>query len=147
MTNFEKRFFKVLKESDEEKEAFELELDDDTSPEDFDVDVEADLEATADIEDPALKAAEATAEIHEAQVNTLKGWITAGDEFLKMLNDAEDPNSVQAVLANAQADTIFDRMKQSEQRKIARVATELASLNESFRGFLAQADNAQFRGV
>lgn len=147
MTNFEKRFFKVLKENDEEKEAFELELDDDTAPEEFDVDVEADVEATADIEDPALKAAEATAEIHEAQVNTLKGWIAAGDDFLKMLNDAEDPNSVQAVLANAQADTIFDRMKQSEQRKIARVATELASLNESFRGFLAQSDNAQFRGV
>ena len=147
MTNFEKRFFKVLKENDEDKEAFELELDDDTSSKDFDIDVEADVEATADIQDPAIKAAEATAEIHEAQINTLKGWISSGDEFLKMLNDAEDPNSVQAVLANAQADTIFDRMKQSEQRKIARVATELASLNESFRGYLAQTDNAQFRGV
>ena len=147
MTNFEKRFFKVLKENDEDKEAFELELDDDTSSEDFDIDVEADVEATADIQDPTIKAAEATAEIHEAQINTLKGWISSGDQFLKMLNDAEDPNSVQAVLANAQADTIFDRMKQSEQRKIARVATELASLNESFRGYLAQTDNAQFRGV
>ncbi len=147
MTNFEKRFFKVLKENDEDKEAFELELDDDTSSEDFDIDVEADVEATADIQDPAIKAAEATAEIHEAQINTLKGWISSGDEFLKMLNDAEDPNSVQAVLANAQSDTIFDRMRQSEQRKIARVATELASLNESFRGYLAQTDNAQFRGV
>ena len=147
MTNFEKRFFKVLKENDEDKEAFELELDDDTSSEDFDIDVEADVEATADIQDPAIKAAEATAEIHEAQINTLKGWISSGDQFLKMLNDAEDPNSVQAVLANAQADTIFDRMKQSEQRKIARVATELASLNESFRGYLAQTDNAQFRRV
>jgi len=147
MTNFEKRFFKVLKENDEDKEAFELELDDDTSSEDFDIDVEADVEATADIQDPAIKAAEATAEIHEAQINTLKGWISSGDEFLKMMNDAEDPNSVQAVLANAQADTIFDRMRQSEQRKIARVATELASLNESFRGYLAQTDNAQFRGV
>ena len=147
MTNFEKRFFKVLKENDEDKEAFELELDDDTSSEDFDIDVEADVEATTDIQDPAIKAAEATAEIHEAQINTLRGWISSGDQFLKMLNDAEDPNSVQAVLANAQADTIFDRMKQSEQRKIARVATELASLNESFRGYLAQTDNAQFRGV
>jgi hypothetical protein len=147
MTNFEKRFFKVLKENDEDKEAFELELDDDTSAEDFDVDVEADADATLDMNDPAAAAAQATAEVHAQQVNTLKGWIASGDEFLKMLNDAEDPNSVQAVLANAQADTIFDRMKQSEQRKIARVATELASLNESFRGYLAQTDNAQFRGV
>jgi hypothetical protein len=147
MTNFEKRFFKVLKENDEDKEAFELELDDDTSAEDFDVDVEADAEATLDMNDPVAAAAQATAEVHAQQVTTLKGWIASGDEFLKMLNDAEDPNSVQAVLANAQADTIFDRMKQSEQRKIARVATELASLNESFRGYLAQTDNAQFRGV
>lgn len=147
MTNFEKRFFKVLKENDDEKEAFELELDDDTSPEEFDVDVEADVESTLDTNDPAAAAAQATAEVHAQQVNTLKGWIASGDEFLKMLNDAEDPNSVQAVLANAHADTIFDRMKQSEQRKIARVATELASLNESFRGYLAQTDNAQFRGV
>jgi len=137
----------VLKENDDEKEAFELELDDDTSAEDFDVDVEADAEATLDMSDPAAAAAQATAEVHAQQVNTLKGWISSGDEFLKMLNDAEDPNSVQAVLASAQSDTIFDRMKQSEQRKIARVATELASLNESFRGYLAQTDNAQFRGV
>tara|TARA_R110002074_G_scaffold372807_1_gene548323 strand:+ start:281 stop:724 length:444 start_codon:yes stop_codon:yes gene_type:complete len=147
MTNFEKRFFKVLKENDDEKEAFELELDDDTSSEDFDVDVEADVDAIDGMQDPAAMAAKATAEVHSQQVNTLKGWISSGDQFLKLLNDAEDPNSVQAVLANAQADTIFDRMKQSEQRKIARVATELASLNESFRGYLAQTDNAQFRGV
>lgn len=147
MTNFEKRFFKVLKESDEDREAFELELDDETSPEDFDVDMEADVESTANLEDPSVKAAKATAEVHTSQINTLKGWITSGDEFLKMLNNAEDPNSVQAVLANAPADTIFDRMRQSEQRKIARVATELASLIESFRGFMAQSDNAQFRGV
>jgi hypothetical protein len=38
-------------------------------------------------------------------------------------------------------------MKQSEQRKIARVATELASLAESFRGYLAQTDNPQFKYV
>jgi hypothetical protein len=147
MTKFEKRFFKVLKENDDEKEAFNLELDDDTSADDFDIDMEVDTAASADTQDPAIKAAEAAAEIHESQINTLKGWIASGDEFLRMLNDSEDPNSVQAVLANSQSDTIFDRMRQSEQRKIARVATELASLNESFRGYLAQSDNAHFRGV
>ena len=143
MTKFENRFFKVLKENDEDKEAFKLELDDDTSPEEFDIDVAAEV----DVDDPAVRAAEASAEVHEAQTNTLRGWIARGDEFLTMLNDSESPNSVQAVLASAQPDTIFDKMKQSEQRKIARVATELASLNESFRGYLAQTDNAQLRGV
>ena len=38
-------------------------------------------------------------------------------------------------------------MKASEQRKIARVATELAALNESFKGYIAQTGNAQFKYV
>ena len=67
------------------------------------------------------------------------------DKFLHYLN-GED-NSIQSALSQAEADTIFDRMKQSEQRKIARVATELASLAESFRGYLAQTDNPTFKHV
>jgi hypothetical protein len=38
-------------------------------------------------------------------------------------------------------------MKTSEQRKIARVATEIAALTESFKGYLAQTNNAQFKYV
>ena len=40
----------------------------------------------------------------------------------------------------------IDRMK-SEQRKIARVATELAALAESFKGFLAQSNNSSLKYV
>ena len=68
------------------------------------------------------------------------------DGFLHYLN-GEDPTSIQTTLANAEPDTIFDRMKASEQRKIARVATELAALNESFKGYIAQTGNAQFKYV
>jgi len=148
MTKFGNRFAKVLKENDQEKEAFELELDDDTSTGEFDVDVEADPEAAAEIAavDPAVKAAEAQGEINAAMINTLTGWIAAGDEFLKKLNDASDPNSVAYALGNAESDTLFDKMK-GEQRRVSKVATDLAALNETFRGYLAQSDNPSLKGV
>ena len=144
MARFENKFFKVLKEQDDEREAFEATLDDETEAGEFDVDVEVD-ETVVD-EDPNVKAAMAVEERNAAMRSTLKGWIDEIDGFLHYLN-GEDPDSIQTLLANAEPDTIFDRMKQSEQRKIARVATELAALNESFKGYIAQTNNAQFKYV
>ena len=145
MTKFERRFFKSLTEQAvEEREAFEAELDDDTSAGDFDVDVEVD--ETAVEEDPNVKAAVAVSERNAAMRATLEGWVGEIETFLEYLNGSS-PDSIQTLLANAEPDTIFDRMKASEQRKIARVATELAALNESFKGYLAQTGNAQFKYV
>ena len=128
MTKFEKRFFTVLKEQDDdEKEAFENSLDQDTNPEEFDVDL--DVEVSED--DPSVRAASAVAERNEAMKDELRGGIGKMEEFL----------------ANAEPDTVFDRMKQSEQRKISRVATELAGVTESFKGYLAQTGNPQFKYV
>tara|TARA_R100001079_G_C4421870_1_gene140152 strand:+ start:407 stop:838 length:432 start_codon:yes stop_codon:yes gene_type:complete len=143
MTKFEKRFFTVLKEQDDdEKEAFENSLDQDTNPEEFDVDL--DVEVSED--DPSVRAASAVAERNEAMKDELRGWIGRMEEFLDYLN-GEEPNSIQQKLANAEPDTVFDRMKQSEQRKISRVATELAGVTESFKGYLAQTGNPQFKYV
>jgi len=145
MTKFERRFFKSLTEQAvEEREAFEAELDDNTSAGDFDVDVEVD--ETAVEEDPNVKAAVAVSERNAAMRATLEGWVGEIETFLEYLNGSS-PDSIQTLLANAEPDTIFDRMKASEQRKIARVATELAALNESFKGYLAQTGNAQFKYV
>tara|TARA_R100000951_G_scaffold34360_2_gene29233 strand:+ start:3771 stop:4241 length:471 start_codon:yes stop_codon:yes gene_type:complete len=144
MSKFEKRFFKVLNEDIKDEEAFDLELDDDTSSEDFDVDMEADTEV-AEV-DPAVKAAEAMGEANAAMVNTLKGWINSGDEFLKKLNDSNDPNSIAYAIGNAEADTLFDKMS-GEQRRVSKVATDLAALNETFRGYLAQSENPALKGV
>jgi len=145
MARFENKFFKVLKEQDiEEKEAFEATLDDDTPEGAFDVDVEVDETVVED--DPNVKAAIAVEERNAAMRTTLKGWIDEVDRFLQYLN-GEAPDSIQTLLANAEPDTIFDRMKASEQRKIARVATELAALNESFKGYIAQSANPQFKYV
>ena len=144
MARFENKFFKVLKEQDEEKEAFEASLEDETDAGEFDVDVEVDETVVED--DPNVRAAVAVEERNAAMRTTLKGWIDEIDGFLHYLN-GEDPTSIQTTLANSEPDTIFDRMKQSEQRKIARVATELAALNESFKGYIAQTGNAQFKYV
>ena len=145
MTKFERCFFRSLNEQAvEEREAFEAELEDDTSAGDFDVDV--DVDETAVEEDPNVKAAVAVSERNAAMRATLEGWVGEIETFLEYLNGSS-PDSIQTLLANAEPDTIFDRMKASEQRKIARVATELAALNESFKGYLAQTGNAQFKYV
>ena len=143
MTKFENRFFKTLKEATEEEKAFDAELDNDTDAEDFDTDLEVD-EVTAG-EDPVVQAAKAQSAAAEQMRGELTSWITEMDTFLSFLNG--ESNSIQTALAQSESDTIFDRMKQSEQRKIARVATELASLAESFRGYLAQTENPSFRHV
>jgi|TARA_R100000805_G_C3511987_1_gene37750 HSP90 family molecular chaperone len=145
MTKFEKRFFKSLNEqAEEERAAFEAELEDNTEAGDFDVDVEVD-EVAVD-EDPNVKAAQAVSERNAAMRTKLESWVGEIEQFLEYLNGSS-PDSIQTLLANAEPDTIFDRMKASEQRKIARVATELAALNESFKGYIAQTGNAQFKYV
>ena len=145
MTKFERRFFRSLNEqAEEERAAFEAELEDNTSAEDFDVDVEVDETVVED--DPNVKAAVAVSERNAAMRATLEGWVGEIEVFLEYLNGST-PDSIQTLLANAEPDTIFDRMKASEQRKIARVATELAALNESFKGYVAQTGNAQFKYV
>lgn len=148
MKNFGNRFTKVLKEDAEDQAAFEAALDDDTTTDEFDVEVEADPEAAAEIAetDPAVKAAEAQGEINSQMVETLKGWITAGDEFLAKLNDASNPDSIAYALGNADADTLFDKMS-SEQRRVSKVATDLAALNETMRGYLAQSQDSNLKGV
>mgnify|MGYP003150422030 FL=1 len=144
MAIFENKFFKVLKEQDEDREAFEASLEDETDAGEFDVNVEVDETVVED--DPNVRAAVAVEERNAAMKATLKGWIDEIDGFLHYLN-GEDPTSIQTTLASSEPDTIFDRMKPSEQRKIARVATELAALNESFKGYIAQTGNAQFKYV
>lgn len=145
MNKFEKNFLTLLGEADLEdleKDAFEDTLDDDTSSADFDIDIDASGDGN---DNAAANAARAHAQ-HAAQMkDQLTGWVSEMDSFLSKLNG--ESNSIQSALANAEADTIFDRMKQSEQRKITRVATELASLTESFRGYLSQTDNPSFRYV
>ena len=41
----------------------------------------------------------------------------------------------------------FDKMKQSQQTKISRVAADLAALHQGFLGFMAQTKNPKYKYV
>lgn len=142
MSKFENRFFKILSEQEEEKAAMLATLDKDTDPGEFEVDT-APNSAAADLTAQAAKIKSAQS---QAMAQELQGWVEQCDQFLEFLNGTSG-ESIQTRLANAEPDTIFDRMKQSEQRKIARVATELAALTESFRGYISQTENPSFKYV
>jgi len=143
MTKFESRFFKVINEQDLEKKAMTASLDKGTDPGEFDVDTAPAESAAADLTAQAAKIKSAQS---QAMAQELQVWVEKCDEFLEFLNGTSG-ESIQTKLANAEPDTIFDRMKQSEQRKIARVATELAALTESFRGYISQTENPAFKYV
>jgi hypothetical protein len=141
MNKFERRFFAVLHEQDEQDRAAMVStLDQDTDPGEFDVDVDSQAEDRAASE---LASVIAKREVH--MISKLKGWITLMEDFLEALNGTGE--SIQTELSNAESETLLGKMKASEQRKIARVATEVAALNESFKGYLAQSKNSSLKYV
>lgn len=151
MNIFENKFKQLLKEADElgdelERDAMIDSLEDDTEEGAFDVNMEPQEREPGNTRDLTAKVAVAQAEHAAAMVHEIESWVGQFTEFLEFLNGTTDM-SIQSILAASEPDTILDRMKQSEQRKIARVATELAALTESFKGYLAQSENPQFKYV
>lgn len=79
-------------------------------------------------------------------IESLNEWISKLDEMVDYLNGT-GPNSMQMKLKRAVPDTIFDKMRTSEAKKIARVAKEISALAETFKGYAATADNPAYRFV
>jgi len=142
MSKFAQNFTKVLREDDMERQAMEASFDDGTDPTEFDTTVEMSPEE-AQVTD---EVSDAMSRRNQQIIDELQGWIDKVDEFLNFLN-SEDPNSVQSRLAAAEPDTVMDKMKQSQQTKISRVASDLASLHQNFLGYMAQTSNARFKYV
>tara|TARA_R110002074_G_scaffold32309_11_gene90348 strand:- start:1765 stop:2256 length:492 start_codon:yes stop_codon:yes gene_type:complete len=142
MNKFAQNFAKVLNEDDMERQAMEASLDDDIDPTAFDANMEMSPEE-AQVTD---EVSDAMSRRNQQIIDELQGWIDKVDEFLNFLN-SEDPNSVQSRLAAAEPDTVMDKMKQSQQTKISRVASDLASLHQNFLGYMAQTSNARFKYV
>jgi len=138
------RFKKILLEADEdmdtglERDAMEASLDDGTDPSAFD--------PSNDMDTTQTELADILSKRNQQIVGDLQSWIDSIDNFLKILN-SEDPKSIQSRLANAEPDTVFDKMKQSQQTKISRVASDLAALHQGFLGFMAQTKNAKYKYV
>ena len=146
MDRMTRKFLNVLREQDMdmnpdmERDAMEASLDDGTNPDDFDTDVLAQAQDNND------EVADAMSRRNQQIIVELQSWIDEIEEFLNFLN-SEDPNSVQSKLAAAEPDTVMDKMKQSQQTKISRVASDLASLHQNFLGFMAQTQNTRFKYV
>ena len=146
MSKFARNFVTVLREQDIdptiERKAMESSLDDGIDPSDFDTNMEMSPEEARATDE----VADAMSRRNEQIISELQGWIDHVEEFLNFLN-SEDPSSVQSRLAAAEPDTVMDKMKQSQQTKISRVASDLASLHQNFLGFMAQTSNARFKYV
>jgi DNA replicative helicase MCM subunit Mcm2 (Cdc46/Mcm family) len=143
---FAERFMYFLNEAAEdsmlERDAMEQSVDDGIDPTDYDINaMQPDEVGNAHGE-----LADAISKRNVQIVNELQSWIDQIENFLAVLN-SEDPNSIQSRLANAEADTVLDKMKQSQQSKIARVASDLAALHQNFLGFMAQTKNAKYKYV
>jgi hypothetical protein len=140
---YQKRFARLLKEDldiDPEMEAGAMEgmLDDETNPDEFRTDQPA-QDVNASVEN-------AISQREQQMISQLNEWIGEMERFRDFMNGPEG-NSIQKALADAEPETILDKMRNAEQRKIARVATELAALIESFKGYVAQSGNANLKYV
>jgi hypothetical protein len=144
MSKYARVFKQLLKEANDDaaldRAAMEASLDQGTEGDDFDVDPNAvDAQVTDEV-------ADAMSRRNTAIISELQGWIDEIEHFLAFLN-GEQPDSIQSRLASAEPDTVMDKMKQSQQTKISRVASDLASLHQSFLGFMAQTKNTKFKYV
>jgi hypothetical protein len=132
MSYFKSRFDYILEADNEEapapstdREAMAQQLDT-AAPEDLDV-------------RPAGRAARVDhAKIEQA--NALNEWINRIDLFINFLNGT-DSTSIQSQLHAASCDTMFEDIARSEKKKIARLAAELSSLSESFKGYLISSND------
>lgn len=78
---------------------------------------------------------------HKAgQIKQLDEWIGQLDTFIEFLNGTS-PDSIQSKLHEAPCETIFQDIARSEKKKIARLAAELSSLSESFKGYKISAND------
>lgn len=94
----------------------------------------------------SAEVAAAVAKNNQAMKQALTTWITTLEDFVEFLNGTEG-TSVQTQLKNAVPDTILDKIRSSEMKKISRVSMEVAGLKEILRGYLASSDDAKYKFV
>jgi hypothetical protein len=142
MSKYARVFKQLLKEDDAalDRAAMEASLDTGISGDEFDTDPNQVENEVAD------EVADAMSRRNTQIIGELQGWIDKVDVFLQFLN-GEESSSIQSRLAAAEPDTVMDKMKQSQQTKISRVASDLASLHQSLLGFMAQTKNTKFKYV
>lgn len=79
-------------------------------------------------------------------VSVLKQWIDQINEFKEFLNGTGE-QSINSTLAKAVPDTLFDKIKTSESKRIARVAADLSAFEEILKGHMANSNNPNLKYV
>jgi hypothetical protein len=137
---FGKVFMRLLETPEEveqdmtDLDAMQSTLDPGSSTNDFDVSA------------PAARATQAIADASAHMVGELDSWINRLSDFSNFLNGT-DNKSMQSKLKNAIPDTLFDKIRIAENKKIARVAMEIVSLNEMLKGYRAASGDAKLKLV
>tara|TARA_R110000772_G_C13252869_1_gene434683 strand:+ start:135 stop:575 length:441 start_codon:yes stop_codon:yes gene_type:complete len=138
MSNFQGKFLKMLCEDDDidststgeeqeaDRQAFAADLDDGTSPGDYDVPTNP----VADFE------AHQTAQTTEILTN----WVNNVESFIEQLNGLT-PDSMNAQLNQTDCGSILSDVARSESKKISRIAQDLSSLGESLKQYLLTAQS------
>ena len=148
---YEKVFKKVLTEADEISDMDAMAKTMDTkntgvAPTDLDAQTATDgIEPEGNQGDLAAHSKHISA-MQQRMIGELKQWIEKLTEFSKFLNDPA-PNSIQSRLKDSAPDTLFDKIRIAETKKIARVSMEIVSLNEMLKGYLANSQDPKFLGV
>lgn len=106
-----------------DQQAMAQELDKGSAPSDFDAQA------------PANSIEQARSSQVAAQKKTLGEWIQRVADFVNFLNGTNS-DSMQSVLHTGTCDSLFEKIANSEKKRISRVAMELSSLNESLKGYL-----------
>jgi hypothetical protein len=128
---FSSKFSKLLEADNTEsqptpqtdKEAMAQQLDT-AAPDDLGANAPAQIERQKQVDQVKIQ-----------QIGQLKNWIGQIDQFVTFLNGTEQ-GSIQTDLHSAPCDTVFENIARSEKKKIARLAAELSTLSESFKGYL-----------
>lgn len=92
------------------------------------------------------RKAAADAEMRLHMDGEIKGWITELDRIVDYLNGVGG-HSIQTKLKSAIPDSIFDKIKGSEAKKIARVASEISKLSETLKGYAATSNSPSLKYV
>ena len=148
---FKKRFVTLLeadmKNEISDEQAMAETLDKNSTPADFDAETPDQLQSS---EDQALQASQDLMNVvgtqNQIMFEKIKEWIDKIQGFVDFLNGTSD-NSIQSNLTKAIPETIFDKIKTAESKKIARAAVDLATLAEIFKGYLSQTQNSRLRGI
>ena len=92
------------------------------------------------------QAAEMSAKQQQAMNSKLEEWMGQLGEMVEYLN-SPTADSIQSILSKSIPDTLFDKIKKGESKRIARVAEELAGLQQSFAGYRATSNNPSYKYV